>query len=130
MLSKGELMSISTTNNTLQNYITKYIEKAFAAHTDNKYDKLYRELLSKVQETIRLAVSKAKHLDISLNGVLHTSLPSVCVSVCLYVYPPIVARQRLCKNVTAATITHATIKELLDASFFVGSVSYQRKVGD
>jgi hypothetical protein len=30
-------------------------------------------------------------------------------SVCLYVYPPIVAKQRLGKNVTAATYTHATI---------------------
>jgi hypothetical protein len=39
-------------------------------------------------------------------------------SVCLYVYPPhIVARQRLGKNVTAGTNTHATIEELLDASF-------------
>jgi hypothetical protein len=31
--------------------------------------------------------------------------------------PPIVARQRLGKNVTAVTNTHATIEELLDASF-------------
>jgi hypothetical protein len=37
--------------------------------------------------------------------------------VCLYVYPPIVARQRLGKNVTAAKNTQATIEELLDASF-------------
>jgi hypothetical protein len=29
-------------------------------------------------------------------------------SVCLYSYPPIVARQRLAKDVTAATATHAT----------------------
>jgi hypothetical protein len=50
--------------------------------------------------------------------------------VCLYVYPAIVARQRLGKNVTAATSTHATIEELLDASFSMRSVSYQRKVGD
>jgi hypothetical protein len=32
-------------------------------------------------------------------------------SVCLYVYPPMVPRQRLGKNVTAATNTHATIEE-------------------
>jgi hypothetical protein len=38
-------------------------------------------------------------------------------SVCLYTYHPIVARQRLGKNITAATNTHATIEELLDASF-------------
>jgi hypothetical protein len=30
-------------------------------------------------------------------------------SVCLYVYPPIVASQRLGENVTGATSTHATI---------------------
>jgi hypothetical protein len=38
-----------------------------------------------------------------LNGVLHKSLPSVCVSVC--VFPLIVARQRLCKHVPATTNT-------------------------
>jgi hypothetical protein len=48
-------------------------------------------------------------------------------SVCLYVYPPIVARQRLGKNVTATTNTQVTIDELLDSSFSMGSVSYQRK---
>jgi hypothetical protein len=48
-------------------------------------------------------------------------------SVCLYVYLPIVARQRLGKNVIAATNTHSTIEELLDASFSVGSVSYEGK---
>jgi hypothetical protein len=42
--------------------------------------------------------------------------------VCLYVYPPIVARQQLGKNVTAATNTHATIGELLNASFYMRSV--------
>jgi hypothetical protein len=41
--------------------------------------------------------------------------------------PPIVARQRLGKNVTAATNTHATIEELLDASFSMWPVSYQGK---
>jgi hypothetical protein len=48
---------------------------------------------------------------------------SVCVS-------PIVARQRLSKEVTAATNTSATIEELLDASFSMRSVLYQRKVGN
>jgi hypothetical protein len=41
-----------------------------------------------------------------------------------------VARQRLAKNVTASTNSHATIEELLDASFHMHSVMYQRKVGD
>jgi hypothetical protein len=41
--------------------------------------------------------------------------------------PPIVARQRLGRNVTAVTNTHATIEELLDASFSMWPVSYQRK---
>jgi hypothetical protein len=51
-------------------------------------------------------------------------------SVCLYVYLPIVARQRLGGNVTTATNTHAKIEELLDASFSMRSGLYQRKVGD
>jgi hypothetical protein len=56
-------------------------------------------------------------------------------SVCLYLYPPLVARQQLGKKVKAETNTHATIEELvdsdgLDASFSMQSVSYQRKVGD
>jgi hypothetical protein len=51
-------------------------------------------------------------------------------SVCLYVYLPIVARQRLGKSVTAATNTHATVEELLDATLSMRSVLYQRKVGD
>jgi hypothetical protein len=44
-------------------------------------------------------------------------------SVYLYVYPSVVARQRLGKNVTPATNTHATI-ELLNASFSMESVLY------
>jgi hypothetical protein len=48
-------------------------------------------------------------------------------SVCLYIYPSIVARQWLSKNVTAATNMHATIEELLVALFSVWSMSYQRK---
>jgi hypothetical protein len=44
-----------------------------------------------------------------LNGVLHKTLPSVCV----YVYAPIIARQRLGKSITVATNTHATTEELL-----------------
>jgi hypothetical protein len=53
-----------------------------------------------------------------------------CQSVGLYVYPPVVDKQRLGKNVTAATNTDATIEELLDASFSLRSLSYERKVGD
>jgi hypothetical protein len=58
--------------------------------------------------------------------------------VCLFI-PTIVARQRLGKNplivasqrlgryVAAVTNTHATIEELLDASFSMWPVSYQGK---
>jgi hypothetical protein len=46
-------------------------------------------------------------------------------SVRLYVYA---ARHQLGKNVTAATNTQATKEELLDTSFSMQSVSYQRKV--
>jgi hypothetical protein len=49
--------------------------------------------------------------------------------VCPHFYPLIVDRQQLGKDVTAATSTRATI-ELLDASFSMRFLSYQRKVGD
>jgi hypothetical protein len=61
------------------------------------------------------------------------------VCVCLSVYPPIIARQRLGKNlpivarqrlgrnVTTETITHATIEELVDAPLSMWPVSYQGK---
>jgi hypothetical protein len=38
---------------------------------------------------------------------------------------PIVARKRLCKNVTAAKNSNATIQELLDGTFPMKSGSYQ-----
>jgi hypothetical protein len=41
--------------------------------------------------------------------------------------PLIVARQRLGRNASAVTNTHATIEELLDASFSMRPVSYQGK---
>jgi hypothetical protein len=41
--------------------------------------------------------------------------------------PATVAREQLGKNVTAITNTHATIEELLDASFSMSLVSYQGK---
>jgi hypothetical protein len=41
--------------------------------------------------------------------------------------PPIVARQRLGRNVIAVTNTHATIEELLGASFSMWPVSNQGK---
>jgi hypothetical protein len=58
----------------------------------------------------------------------------VCACACVSVYSPIVARQRLGKNppivarqrlgkiATAVTSTHATIEELLEASFSVWPV--------
>jgi hypothetical protein len=51
-------------------------------------------------------------------------------SVCLYLYPSEVARQRLNKSVNAAVKRHATVEELLDALLSVRSVSHERKVGD
>jgi hypothetical protein len=41
--------------------------------------------------------------------------------------PPIVANQRLARKVAAVTNTHATIEELLEASFSMFPVSYQGK---
>jgi hypothetical protein len=49
-----------------------------------------------------------------------------CVCVCLRIYPLIVGRQRLGRNDTAVTNTHAT-QELLDASFSMWPVSYEGK---
>jgi hypothetical protein len=46
-------------------------------------------------------------LEAHLNGVIHKSLPSVCVSIFLV---PIVGRQRFGKNITAETNTQATIE--------------------
>jgi hypothetical protein len=53
----------------------------------------------------------------------HKYLPSLC----LYMYPTLAATQRLRKNVIAATNTHATIDESLDASSSMRSVLYQGK---
>jgi hypothetical protein len=48
-------------------------------------------------------------------------------SVCLCVYPSIVIRKRLGKNVTMTTNTHAKMAELLDMLFSVRSVKHQRR---
>jgi hypothetical protein len=61
-----------------------------------------------------------------LNGVLHKSLTSVCVSECL---SPIAARQQLDNDVTVATNTHE-IMELLDMLFSTVSVLYQKTAVD
>jgi hypothetical protein len=47
--------------------------------------------------------------------------------MCGSMYSPVVARQRLGRNVTAVANSHATIEELLDASSSMWSVSYQGK---
>jgi hypothetical protein len=60
-----------------------------------------------------------------LNGVLHKSLPLVC----LYVYPRIVTRQRLGKNLSPATNTQTT-EELSDVFFSMWSAAYAREVGN
>jgi hypothetical protein len=58
------------------------------------------------------------------------TIPPPPISLCVYVYASIVARQLLGINVTTATNTHATIEELFEESFSMPSLSYQRKVGD
>jgi hypothetical protein len=50
--------------------------------------------------------------------------------LCLYVYPTIIAGELLGKHVTAATNTQATIQELLETSFSMRFLSYERKLGD
>jgi hypothetical protein len=51
------------------------------------------------------------------------------MSVCLYVKPPIVARQRLGKDFTAPANIYGRIEELLAASVSMLSVLYERTVG-
>jgi hypothetical protein len=69
---------------------------------------------------------------ISATYFINPSHQSVYICVCPVVArqrlsknPHIVVTQRLGQNVTEATNTHATIEELLDASFSVRSVLYQ-----
>jgi hypothetical protein len=72
---------------------------------------------------------------ISTSYFINPSHQPVCLHACpslvareqLSKNRPIVARQRLSKSITAATNTHATIEELLDASFSMRSVSCQGK---
>jgi hypothetical protein len=44
--------------------------------------------------------------------------------------PAIVAMKRLGRSVAVVTNTHATIEELLDASYSMWPLSYQGKLGD
>jgi hypothetical protein len=60
------------------------------------------------------------------NSTAYKSLPSVCVCV----YPLIISRQRLGKKFAAATNTHATKEEFLEASFSMRSLSYHEKLSD
>jgi hypothetical protein len=50
-------------------------------------------------------------------------MPPIVARQLLGKNPLIVARQRLSRNVTAVTNKHATIEELLDASFLCGPCS-------
>jgi hypothetical protein len=54
---------------------------------------------------------------------------NLCHQSVLSIYPPILVRQQLGKDITAA-MNNITIEELLDASFYIWSVLYQRKVGN
>jgi hypothetical protein len=58
---------------------------------------------------------------------IHLFHQSVC---CLYLYYPVVARQGHGNHVPAAKTTRTTMEELLDASFSVRSLSYQRNADD
>jgi hypothetical protein len=51
-------------------------------------------------------------------------------SMYMHAYPLSLLVNGWIKNVTAATNTRSKREELLDASFFIRSVSYQRKVGE
>ncbi|MGL9757857.1 MAG: hypothetical protein ACR5LA_03180 [Wolbachia sp.] len=66
-------MNINVADNTLQNYITKYIEQTFATHTGNRYDKLHRELLNSIEEIIKLTINEANQYDKSLEELHNDS---------------------------------------------------------
>jgi hypothetical protein len=55
---------------------------------------------------------------------INSSYQTLCVSILV---SSIAARQRLGKNITAAMNTYPTIEELLDGSFSMLPVSYERK---
>jgi hypothetical protein len=66
-------------------------------------------------------------MELKTNSAAYFTNPSrQSINICT----PTVARQRLSKNVPAATNTHATIEDLWDPSFSLLSVSYQEKAGD
>jgi hypothetical protein len=65
--------------------------------------------------------------EITLLSVFVSVYLPIVVTQRLGKNPRIVARQRFGRNVTAVTNTHATIEELLDASFSMWPVSYQGK---
>jgi hypothetical protein len=64
---------------------------------------------------------------LSLLGNGSVKIPSSLLGNCSLKNPLIVARQRLGRNVTALTNTHATIEKLMNASFSMWPVSYQGK---
>lgn len=67
-------MSTSIENNTLQNYIAKCVEQMFGTYTSgNNYEKLYRDLLSRIEEIIKLTVSEARQCDKALENVYNDS---------------------------------------------------------
>jgi hypothetical protein len=79
---------------------------------------------------LNLVICISWHLNPSQTAYfINLSHPPIVARQRLSKSPPVVARQRLGKNDTAATNIHV-IEELLDASFSIRSVSYQRKVGD
>jgi hypothetical protein len=130
---------IANTNSPFQSYSPCYIHlesiyslislfrKIKVGFWDHYHHPLRRQLMNasvNPYRTLYVYYGTCAHL----NCVLHKSFPLVCVSV--WVSPPIVARQRPGKNVTAATNTQATIEELLDSSFPMRSVSFQMNVCD
>jgi hypothetical protein len=76
---------------------------------------------------MKLAMYNMTYEPISTTYYINPSHQYVCWYK--YVYPSIVVTQRLGKHVPAATNIHATIKESLDASFSMRSVSYGKKEG-
>jgi hypothetical protein len=78
-----------------------------------------------LKQFLRNLICISWHLNPSQRRTSWNPPISLCVYMCT---SPIVARQRLSKNITAATNTRVTIEEILNALFSLRFVSYEGKV--
>jgi hypothetical protein len=90
---------------------------------------LKMEALCSSEKSVATQRTTWRHIpeDDTLHNHRCENLKLYSLTVCLYVYPLIIPRQRLSRNITTVTNTHATIEEVLDTSFSMWPMSYQGK---